>query len=265
MNSLEYIKWEDAYSVGNERIDSEHRNLFNIAREIYNCNNEHKKVFEILKELIKYTKIHFANEENFMKSIKYDGLEEHINIHKQIVNLLNQIIKNSAKDTIDILVKKVSDFTFKVLLEHILTVDKKVIHTTKDINQLKKHFSWKSYYKIGNELIDNEHKKLFDIAIKAIDYESENVRAHIKETIKELYEYMHTHFKDEEEYMKSIGYPGLYDHSILHDKIIEDMTIFIKNIPSMKIEVFERTLIEYMDIWLINHILFEDRKIFQNN
>lgn len=261
MNNFEYIKWEDAYSVGNEKIDSEHRNLFNIAKEIYNCNNDHNKIFEIIKELIKYTKIHFVNEESFMKSIKYDGLEEHKNIHKQIVKQLNEIIKNTPNDTIDIIVKKVSDFTFKILLEHILTVDKKVIHLTRDRRELKKHFSWKSYYKIGNDLIDNEHKKLFDIATKAIDYEGTDIRLHIKETIKELYEYMHTHFKDEEEYMKSIGYYGLYDHSILHDKIIEDMTTFIKNIPSMKIEVFERTLIEYMDIWLINHILFEDRKI----
>lgn len=82
MNKLIFINWEDDYSVGNERIDEEHKKLFLIAKEIYNCNNEHERILDIIKELIKYTKFHFLNEENFMKTLNYEFLEEHQKIHK---------------------------------------------------------------------------------------------------------------------------------------------------------------------------------------
>jgi hemerythrin len=74
---------------------------------------------------------------------------------------------------------------------------------------------------------------------------------------------MKSHFEHEEKYMTSINYPESYDHTILHEKIIEEMNNFLKSISKMSIEEVERRLIEYIDIWLINHILYEDRKIIR--
>lgn len=147
-------------------------------------------------------------------------------------------------------------------MNHILTVDERFIYLTMDRNQSKKHFYWKNYYKIDNEMIDKEHEKLFDIAVKALEYKrNDGGKKHIKETIQELYTYMKNHFQHEEDYMNSINYHESYDHSILHEKIIDEMNNFLKSIPKMNIEEIERTLVEFMDIWLINHILYEDRKI----
>ena len=262
MNKLVHINWEDAYCVGNKKIDTEHERLFQIAKEIYNC-KEHEKILDIIKELVKYTKFHFSNEENFMKSLNYQLLEEHQEIHKQIVSKLNNLIKNIDKEPNDIIIKNVSDFIFKNLLNHILTVDKKFVHLTMNTEQLKKRFFWKDCYKIGNEKIDEEHKQLFDIAVKALDYKDNDRKKHIKETVQELYSYMKSHFEHEEKYMTSINYPESYDHTILHEKIIEEMNNFLKSISKMSIEEVERRLIEYIDIWLINHILYEDRKIIR--
>lgn len=120
---------------------------------------------------------------------------------------------------------------------------------------------WRSDYKVFDEMIDKEHKELFDISLKALDYHGTDIKTHVKLTITELYEYMKKHFENEEKYMQEIGYINFEEHKILHEKIINQMNEFLKSLPKLKIVDFEKKLIEYMDIWLINHILYEDRKI----
>lgn len=261
MQSESFISWDNAYSIGHDKIDKEHKKLFDIANRIKNCENDSSKIMEIVKELIKYTKLHFKSEEIFMESIGYEGLESHKVLHKNIVDDLTKRLDKIKSMPIDEIIKSMDEFIEESILKHILLEDKKVHHAIKDREDLKKCLSWKNDYKIKNELIDGEHKKLFEIAIKALNYHNTDIKEHIKLTINELYVYMKEHFEHEEEYMKSINYPDYEQHCKIHEQIIEQMNSFIKTLPKLKIEEFERKLIEYMDIWLINHILYEDRKI----
>lgn len=261
MKNNEMVNWDDAYSIGHDKIDSEHKRLFEIAKEIYTCPKDTNSVMEIVKELVRYTKVHFRNEENYMRSIDFPNLEEHAKIHREIIDSLNATIQRIKSLPVEEIIKNVSIFIYGSVLQHILVEDKKVHHARRTREELKEIFRWKSDYKVDQEQIDEEHKKLFEIAIRALNYNDTDIKAHIRLTIGELYTYMKTHFENEEKYMQDIGYPEAYSHSVLHDKIIEQMNDFIKTLPSLKIEEFERKLIEYMDIWLINHILFEDRKI----
>lgn len=261
MEGSNIIYWDDAYSVGHGKIDEEHKRLFEIAKEIHGCEKSTTAVMEIVKELVRYTKFHFRNEENYMRSIEFPNLEEHISIHRQIIDTLNDLIDKIKKLPVEEIIKNVSDFIYNSVLQHILVEDKKVHHARRTRDELKVHFKWKEDYKIDDAIIDKEHKELFEIALRALNYHDKDIKKHIKLTIGELYTYMKTHFEHEEKYMNEINYPLVYEHTILHDKIIEQMNDFIKTLPKLKIEEFERKLIEYMDIWLINHILFEDRKI----
>lgn len=257
------VYWDKAYSVDHEKIDNEHKRLFEIAREIYKYSNDSRKIISIVKELVKYTKFHFLNEENYMKSIEYKNLNEHKKIHIQIVQKLNTIIKeinNTPMEQTLFLLKK---FINEDILEHILIEDKKVHHSRKTREELINSFKWTSYYKINNEIIDKEHKALFEMAAKVLDYHGTDIKTHIRLTINELYTYMKIHFEHEEEYMAKINYSELEHHKELHKKIILQMNDFIKTLPDIKIVDFERKLIEYIDIWLINHILFDDRKIIK--
>lgn len=257
--SNENVKWEEAYSLGHEKIDQEHQNLFKIAQKLNNC--EDSDVFEIVKELVKYTRLHFKNEENFMASISYEKLDEHKELHVDLINKINSIIEATKNNENKQILLKANDFVYKELLPHILLEDKRVHHALKNRDELKKGFMWRASFALGNELIDNEHQELFRIALKALDYHGVEIKDHIKLTISELYDYMKYHFEHEQEYMASINYPLLEDHIKLHDVIINQINDFIKTLPSIQIEEFERKLIENMDIWLINHILYEDRKI----
>jgi hemerythrin len=262
-NDYNVIYWQKAYSIGHEKIDSEHKRLFDIASEVFKYSNDSKKIMIIIKELVKYTKIHFKNEEEYMKSLGYINLLEHKEFHFTLVGKLNKIIKDINSLSLETIISQLTKLVNIDILEHILIEDKKVHHSRKTREELKSNFKWNSDYKLNQQLIDSEHKELFAIAIKALNYNDSDIKIHIKITIKELYSYMQNHFEHEEQYMEGINYPDLEYHKILHENIISQMNSFIKTIPTLKIVDFERKLIEYMDIWLINHILYEDRKIIK--
>jgi hemerythrin len=51
------------------------------------------------------------------------------------------------------------------------------------------------------------------------------------------------------------------EHKQLHDRIITQMNDFVTKIAKMDPAATEQKLIEYMDVWLVQHIIIEDRKI----
>lgn len=265
--SANFTKWDKAFSIGHEKIDSEHKKLFDIAAKLSKYKNDQKKIIEIIKELIAYTKFHFDNEEQFMESINYEDLEEHKQLHKQLIKNLSATIKEMNSLGMDEVIEKLNTLVNKNIVQHILIEDKKFHHKRKDRKELKTNFKWRSEYKVFEDLIDKEHKVLFDIALKALDYHNTDIRSHIKMTIKELYDYMKTHFKHEEEYMEKIAYTAIQEHKKLHQQIIKQINEFIKSLSTINMVDFERKLIEYIDIWLIGHIIYEDRKIiaFRNS
>ncbi|MDE6885925.1 MAG: hypothetical protein K2P17_02645 [Helicobacteraceae bacterium] len=78
-------------------------------------------------------------------------------------------------------------------------------------------FEWKDEYSIHNEHLDNQHKKLFEIAKRADNMVKEQIDSQeVKKVILELFNYMKTHFHDEELYMESIGYSKLREHKEIH-------------------------------------------------
>jgi hemerythrin len=79
--------------------------------------------------------------------------------------------------------------------------------------------------------------------------------------LKELTEYTKEHFSDEEEYMTEIGYEGLEAQKRAHESFIEKL----ENIDINEIDKNPKgelqSLLEFLLGWLINHILYTDKKI----
>lgn len=82
----EQLEWQDRFNLGVDYIDREHRKLFSIMNKILRYSKEEEKRQWVCEEGIKYFKghalKHFAEEEGFMASIKYEGLETHRRLHK---------------------------------------------------------------------------------------------------------------------------------------------------------------------------------------
>jgi hemerythrin len=265
------ILWKAEYIVNIEAIDKEHKNLFELSQKALEVNSEltlnsdKEDLKTILLKLLKYLKIHFINEQNYMKSVNYPDYENHLLLHKymveELINLIKNIDKYNFKETETLLYEFIKEY----FLNHIMTEDKKIAIWNTPTQNLKDRIAWKDIYKVNNQFIDKEHQVLFDIAREAVSIKGthqEKVQK-LKTIISKLYDYMKTHFKNEEKHMKSIKYPKLEEHIKFHEGSIISLNNFIKRIPTIHIDEFEKELVKMIDITLLQHIIQEDRKIIQ--
>ena len=119
---------------------------------------------------------------------------------------------------------------------------------------------WSDKFSVHNEIIDQQHQTLFKLAHKAYKIaNAHTTRNEVKSIITEFFDYMKTHFRDEEQYMQIIGYPRLEAHKKIHRALIADMASMVKNIHSAN-EIKDKILVIARD-WLLTHILQEDMLI----
>ena len=78
--------WRDEFNLGVEVIDKEHQRLFKIINKLYEYREAEKDAQWTCLEGIKFFKSHtlkhFSDEETYMASIGYEGLEQHRRIHE---------------------------------------------------------------------------------------------------------------------------------------------------------------------------------------
>lgn len=128
-------------------------------------------------------------------------------------------------------------------------------------------YEMKSEYYTGIELIDQEHAGLFHIADEAytllMDEFIVDKFDDIVAIILRLRDYAVQHFKDEEEYMMSIGYKRLLSHKTEH-------TDFIEKVNSIDFESMDGNqtqalldILEFLNDWLVHHILEKDMLYMQ--
>jgi len=118
---------------------------------------------------------------------------------------------------------------------------------------------WEPRFSLNHPVIDAQHQQLFQLVAQAYTLPPHASKSEIKAIFVELFNYMATHFKDEEAYMESIGYPKLQEHKVRHEAIIEQMTKILKTSPT--IEKVRLSLLEQAKEWLVEHILHADLEI----
>jgi hemerythrin len=258
--------WKSEFSIGNYRIDNEHIKLFEIAKKALNTKKNNtedvQKLKSIIKSLYEYIGTHFKNEETFMAEIEYPDLPRHKTIHKTLLENLHQFIQTLNDLTIDEIEKQLYDFIEDYFIKHILKEDKRIEIWNLSLKRLRKSTYWLKSYETGNKQIDEEHKEMFEILNDAfLEVEDEHKEEKIKKVLKRLYDFIKTHFKEEEAYMKNIDYPQYKEHLELHSEIIIECNNLLERINDMKDSLFERELAKIIDRDIITHILQEDKKI----
>lgn len=81
-----HLVWQERYNIGVDIIDKEHKKLFKIINKLFAFGEDEEKSQWVCQEGIKYFKDHvlkhFADEEVYMESINYKGLQMHKRIHE---------------------------------------------------------------------------------------------------------------------------------------------------------------------------------------
>ncbi len=128
-------------------------------------------------------------------------------------------------------------------------------------------YEMKDEYKIGVENIDEQHKKLFELADKAYMLLKDNFSIDkydkIVELLRELKEYTIFHFKSEEEYMESINYKRLFTQKIEHDNFIKALENIDYNDLDAEQDESLVKILNFLNDWLVEHILKTDKLIVE--
>lgn len=125
-------------------------------------------------------------------------------------------------------------------------------------------FEWKDRYKLDIDVIDRQHKKLFEIGARvyelAILDDSYDHFDEIMGLLSELLDYAEYHFAYEEELMKKYNYHDWKDQEQEH----EFYTKRIKGTSPEEIDIDQnKTIVQIVDFlseWISSHILLSDRK-----
>ena len=123
---MEYIQWQPAFDLGDETIDSQHRELVRILNETYEMMLSYARLPLFLgkiAELKSYVVEHFTYEEKLMESIAYPRLISHRKLHrefvKELIELEGKIRKGKKSASAEVFI-----FLRDWLIEHIQVQDR---------------------------------------------------------------------------------------------------------------------------------------------
>lgn len=123
--------WKEEYNINIEKIDNQHKKLFDIGRSLYRIimegdNSKKENIGKVFKELKDYVLFHFHTEEKLMEENGYAHFQSHKNEHesfkKEIIRMENKSQTVAEED----LIKEIFNFIFTWILNHILKEDMKL-------------------------------------------------------------------------------------------------------------------------------------------
>ena len=256
-----------------KEIDDEHSKLFQMINEAVDMNNKLDDITGVSKSLIanlkEYAATHFAHEEAYMESINDPELPLQKKEHAAFTAKVNEFsLDESSPEAAKKSFGEFLGFLVKWLYHHILSSDMmigKMPPVTKEKNDM---FAFTDKYMTGIEMVDDEHRRLFEIIAETKDVIDSEFLAdkydHIMNLLDQLREYTEFHFKDEEVLMEKIGYPRLEVQKRAHAAFVERLVeIDFKDLDNMddNQQEYLLELIQFLISWLSNHILGEDKKI----
>lgn len=256
--------------IGIPEIDEEHKRLFELIADtdaaLKGSDDPISNAVLLINELKHYAASHFAHEEAYMKRINDPELPRQQREHTAFIDKVNSysfsgITEESAKTVM----LELLEYLSRWLMGHILGSDI-LIGQFKAAKKVSVPVFDESF-QTGISFIDEEHKTLFDIIGKVhTTIEAELLHDKfdaILDILDELKQYTCVHFADEENYMREIGYEGLPKQQLLHQHFIDKLNELDLNDVDDNQEAYLYDFLEFLQNWLITHILKVDKLIPQ--
>ena len=251
-----------------DEIDNEHRQLFSLLNKSIAMVAEADDVTAIANNLVTklkdYALNHFAHEEAYMESIHDPELRLQKREHAAFADKVNSFTLDTAstaaaKESLNDLLR----YLVRWLYRHILSSDMMIGKT-----EPNDPFAFTDRFKTGIDLVDDEHRTLFEIIKETNDLicaeHLHDKYDKIMELLAKLKDYTEFHFHDEEMLMERIGYPGLEAQKHAHAAFVErlvDIDLNTLDEIDNDQQSYLLDLINFLISWLTNHILVSDKKI----
>jgi hemerythrin len=122
---------------------------------------------------------------------------------------------------------------------------------------------WNDKYSVNISLIDEQHKKLFELINKANIAEAlNNNTKDVLAILDQMTEYALKHFETEEHYMKEFNFPGYQPHRSEHIDFTNTAIDYKNRVVGGDYQIINEIL-EYLKQWLVNHIQVTDKKYIE--
>lgn len=255
--------------IGNDEIDDEHRQLFEIATTAYELTKKPEVDISEIKGLLfalkKYAEIHFEHEEEYMEQLEDPELPlqrlAHKTFKKKIESYpLEKMEGESGKEVL----REILEYLSRWLYFHTMGSDM-LIGKIRPVAGDNKGYVFLKEYRVGIPLLDRQHETLFRL-LKELDrlvnatYLSDKY-GKVAEALEEFKVQITTHFRDEENYMKSIGYKDLAEEQRSHRAFLNQVAEIGTDELCSSQQTYLAEMVEYFRDWLIYHIQKEDKKI----
>lgn len=124
-----FVLWNESYSVGISRIDTQHKKLIDILNELYESfvdQTTGQKLEHIIEELNDYANYHFKTEEELFDEYAYPDTEKHVKEHQEFLNKITKF-SDDLKANKKILTFQLMNFLRNWLLNHICGSDQEYV------------------------------------------------------------------------------------------------------------------------------------------
>ncbi len=176
---MEIIAWDDKFNIGVEAVDKAHAKLFRIMKKLIEISKEGAANQHTYREGIKYldaySMTHFAEEEEYMRSIRYGGYARHKRIHdnfrdKTLVSLKKELeLSNYSSSAVQRFVVTLNNW----LAEHIMVEDQAIVGR----NFGRKNNSLSSQIPIISRAVNRTTSEVFQTEAKLFnsEYKGQNI------------------------------------------------------------------------------------------
>jgi len=138
---LQFVVWNDAYSVRSPRLDEHHKRILRLVNELHGKFHDGVQAGDLkamLGQLVSYTNIHFAYEQYLMQLAGYKDVSVHVAVHNRMIARTSYLHARYTYDT-ESLSREVFDFLKDWWTSHIGVDDARYAPTVSalDMSQLR--------------------------------------------------------------------------------------------------------------------------------
>ena len=130
-------EWSQKLEFGMPMIDSQHKQLFDLAATFAGNGNE-IRVMKTLVMLNDYIKVHFRAEEEMLAALDYPDLEAHQRHHAEFKGMLLKLLDSARQLTLDEIANEVQYLIYGWFSKHIMQVDVAYVSWMRDQPQQNK-------------------------------------------------------------------------------------------------------------------------------
>jgi len=119
-------------------------------------------------------------------------------------------------------------------------------------------FDWKDEYSVGVKVLDEDHKRLVALINRLYKAtQAGETKSTVGNVLDELLDYTRTHFRREEELMRTHGYQGLPQQIQEHARLLEQLTGIREQFHAGDVSLSGEVL-RFLKRWLMGHVLESD-------